>query len=156
MKNIFIKVANDSDINDITNLFYETIQNINCKDYPQDEIDDWSSWHADLDKWKETISQQFFIVAIINNTVVGFSSLASDGYLDFMFVHKDYQKQGIAKQLLRSIEAKAVLQNNKQIYSDVSITARSFFESNGYIVEKEQLKKSRYKELVNFRMIKKI
>jgi len=154
MNNIEIRVANDSDVNEITNLFYETIQNINRKDYPQDEIDDWSSWYADIDKWKETISQQFFIVAIIDNVVVGFSSLATDGYLDFMFVHKDYQKQGIAKQLLRAIEEKAVLQNNKQIYSDVSITARSFFESKGYIVEKEQLKKSRYKELVNFRMTK--
>ena len=154
MKNIEIRIANDSDVEAITKLFYDTIQNVNCRDYPQEEIDDWSSWYADIDKWKERISQQYFIVALLNHLIVGFGSLATDGYLDLMFVHKDYQKIGIAKQLLRVIEEKAILQNNKQIYSDVSITARPFFESKGYIIEKKQLKKSREKKLVNYKMRK--
>jgi len=151
---MIIRIANDLDIKDITQLFYDTIQNINIRDYPKDEIDDWSSWYSDTDKWREGISSQYFIVAEYNGQVVGFSSLEPDGYLDFMFVHKDYQRQGIAGQLLEAIEEKAVLQNNYSIYSDVSITAKPFFERYGYKVEKQQLKKSRDKELVNFRMIK--
>ncbi|PIF05168.1 MAG: GNAT family N-acetyltransferase, partial [Draconibacterium sp.] len=34
------------------------------------------------------------------------------------------------------------------------ITAKGFFESKGFIVERQQLKKSKKKELINFRMIK--
>jgi hypothetical protein len=45
-------------------------------------------------------------------------------------------------------------QSNNMIYSDVSITAKGFFESKGFIVERQQLKKSKQKELINFRMIK--
>jgi GNAT superfamily N-acetyltransferase len=68
--------------------------------------------------------------------------------------NKDYQRHGIAANLLSKIERKARLQGNKTIYSDVSLTAKGFFEKHGYIVEKQQLKRSKNKELVNFRMTK--
>jgi putative acetyltransferase len=149
-----IRQAESSDIVDITRLFYETIQTINSKDYSQEEIDDWSSWHSDYDKWNAKIIEQYFIVATFDRKIVGFASLATDGYLDFMFVHKDYQGQGIANQLLSELEKKAMEQNNQEIYSEVSITAKTFFESRGFVVKKKQLKKSRNKELVNYYMIK--
>jgi putative acetyltransferase len=155
MKNITIIEASSADIKEITQLFYDTIQVINSRDYPKDEIDDWSSWFKDIDKWAERVNEQYFIVAKLDEKVVGFSSLATDGYLDFMFVHKDFQGQGIAKALLTEIENKASKQQNELIYSDVSITAKGFFEKHGFNVEKQQLKKSKKKELVNFRMIKK-
>lgn len=128
MKNITIIEASSADVKEITQLFHDTIQVINSRDYPKDEIDDWSSWYKDTDKWAERINEQYFIVAKLDNKVVGFSSLATDGYLDFMFVHKDLQGQGIAKALLTEIENKAFIQQNDLIYSDVSITAKGFFE----------------------------
>ena len=73
-----------------------------------------------------------------------------------MFVHKDLQGQGIAKALLTEIENKASIQQNDLIYSDVSITAKGFFEKHGFDVEKQQMKKSKKKELINFRMTKTI
>jgi len=156
MKNITITEASSADIKEITQLFYDTIQVINSRDYPKDEIDDWSSWYKDIDKWAERVDEQYFIVAKLDDKVVGFSSLATDGYLDFMFVHKDFQGQGIAKALLTEIENKASIQQNDLIYSDVSITAKGFFEKHGFDVEKQQMKKSKKKELINFRMTKTI
>lgn len=151
---IAIRIANSSDIIEITSLFYNTIQSVNRKDYDQDQIDDWSSWHKDVDKWDDRISEQYFVVAVYNNRIVGFSSLEPDGYLDFMFIHKDYQRQGIGRKLLRVIEQKAIAQKNQSILSEVSITARPFFESHAYRVEKKYLKKSRNKEFLVFEMIK--
>ncbi|HAY71532.1 MAG TPA: hypothetical protein DCX89_06550 [Saprospirales bacterium] len=146
--------ADPKDTQVITELFRDTIQNVNSKDYPSDEIEDWSSWWTDHDRWKEKIEKQYFIKAIIENKIVGFSSLAADGYLDFMFTHKDFQKLGVAVGLLRMIERKGSSDLNELIYSDVSITAKGFFEKHGYVVEKQQFKKSKNKELINFRMIK--
>lgn len=151
-----ITEATIDDIKEITQLFYETIQEINSKDYPKDEIDDWSSWHEDVDKWKEEIVKFYFIVAKIHDKIVGISSLATDGYLNLLFVHKDFQRHGIAKKLLSEIEKKASEQKNDLIYSDVSITAKGFFEKYGFKVEKQQLKKSKDKELINFKMTKKL
>jgi len=156
MKNIAIIEACLADIEEITQLFYDTIQGINSKDYPKDEIDDWSSWYTAIDKWAERVNEQYFIVAKKDGKIVGFSSLAKDGYLDFMLVHKDFQGQGIAKTLLTNIENKAFIQQNELIYSDVSITAKGFFEKHGFDVERQQLKKSKKKALINFRMTKRI
>jgi len=155
MNSIKIRQAVEGDVSQITQLFFDTIQNINIKDYSKEEVDDWSSWKTNTDKWLERIQEQYFVLAEINNQIVGFSSLAEDGYLDFMFVHKDFQVQGIASALLSEIEHQASEQNNEFIYSDVSITAKGFFEKKGFIVERQQLKKSKKKELINFRMIKK-
>ncbi len=156
LTNTGIKIyrAAQQDVGMITQLFRDTIQNVNSKDYPEDETEDWSSWWADHDKWKEKIEKQYFIKAMIEGKMVGFSSLATDGYLDFLFTHKDYQRHGVAGNLLRKIEKKAKEQGNDLIYSDVSITAKGFFEKHGYIVERRQFKKSRNKELINFRMTK--
>jgi putative acetyltransferase len=151
---IIIKIAQESDIPNITKLFYETIQTINIKDYTQEEVDDWSSWHSDTDKWKQKINEQFFLIAQLNNQLVGFSSLTKDGYLDFMFVHKDHQRKGIAKKLYTKIEEKAFEQKNHIISSEVSITAKNFFESVGFEIEKPQKKRSKNKELSNFKMKK--
>lgn len=134
---ISVRQANESDIGDITQLFYDTIQNINIRDYTQEEVDDWSSWKVDIDTWLEKMHEQYFVVAKIKNKIVGFSSLAPDGYLDFMFVDKDTQGQGVASALLSEIELKAIEQNNDLIYSDVSLTAKGFFENKGFIVEKQ-------------------
>lgn len=149
-----IREAKESDVNEITNLFYNTIQHVNIRDYSQDQVNDWASWHEKTDRWITKIREQYFIVALSDNIIAGFASLATDGYLDFMFVHKDYQRQGVATLLLHEIEKKAIEQGNTSIYSEVSITARSFFESNGYGVEKEQLKKARNEYMTNFIMKK--
>lgn len=151
---IEIRQATETDIKDITDLFYETIQTINRKDYSQEEVDDWSSWRNDFEKWKEGLSEQYFILAILKNKVVGFSSIARDGYLDFMFTHKDFQGKGIAKKMLVELEKKSLEQKNNCIYSDVSITAKEFFLSQGFEIEKQQLKRSKEKELINYRMKK--
>lgn len=151
-----IRKATLADLKGITKLFYETIQNVNAKDYSKDEIDDWSSWHENVDRWSEEIMRSYFIVASIDNMIVGMASLDTDGYLNLLFVHKDFQRHGIAKVLLNEIERKAYEQKNDLIYSDVSITAKGFFEKYGFIVEKQQLKKSKHKSLVNYKMTKKL
>lgn len=149
-----IRKANESDVDEITDLFYNTIQHVNIRDYSQKQVDDWSSWHENTDRWISKIREQYFIVAVSDDVIVGFASLAVDGYLDFMFVHKDFQRQGVATLLLYEIEKKAIEQGSTSVYSEVSITARPFFESKGYSVEKEQLKKSRNEYMINFVMRK--
>lgn len=149
-----IRQATPADLPQITQLFYETIQTINSKDYPQDQIDDWSSWHTEYPKWREKMADQYFIVATRNRTITGFASLAPTGYLDLMFIHKDYQRQGIASLLLAELERKALQQRNPEITTEASITAKPFFERHGFTVRQKQRKQSRHKTLENYLMAK--
>ncbi len=132
-KKIDIRIAVNEDIESIASLFNTTIRIVNAKDYSPEEIEVWASCSKRTEGWVNKIRQQTFYVAEINGVLVGFSSIEKDGYLDFMYVHNEYQKQGIAKELLLAIERKANKQNNHEIYAYVSKTAKSFFEKHGYM-----------------------
>ena len=137
---ITIRPATIADCDLIRTLFYETITTINVKDYTEAQIKMWSSGVDNRDKWLEKITDQFFYVAIYNATIVGFASVTDQGYLDYMFVHKDYQARGIASQLIASVEDKARSLDLSEIYAEVSITARPFFTARGYATSKQYVK----------------
>lgn len=146
--------AKVEDVQEITDLFYNTIQFVNIHDYTQEQVDDWSYWHSAMDKWKHGILHQYFIKATDRDQIVGFGSLREDGYVDYLFSHKDHQHRGVGSSILEKLEKHAKAQDNESIFTDASITAKKFFEKHGYVTESEQLKKSHYLELVNYRMRK--
>ena len=57
------------------------------------------------------------------------------------YVGASHQSRGIGRQLFAALEAEAKSRGLKRLYSDVSVTARQFFLSKGFIVEKEYSKK---------------
>ena len=71
-----------------------------------------------------------------------------------MFVHKDFQGKGIATMLLEEIERYAITSGIMRITSEVSLTARPFFEKKGYVVEEEQKRKANQLSLTNIWMAK--
>lgn len=83
-----------------------------------------------------------------------FHPLHLRGYLHSMFIHKDFQGKGVATLLLNEIERYAVAAGITRITSEVSITARSFFEKRGYIVEVEQKRRANQLSLTNYWMAK--
>ncbi len=144
-----------SDAVELKNLFQNTVLAINRRDYSQAEVEDWASCGDDLSNIEDMIKTHYFIVAINQQLeIVGFSSITSQGYLHSMFVHKDFQGEGIATMLLNEIEQYAITNGIMRITSEVSLTARPFFEKKGYIVEEEQKRKANQLSLTNFWMAK--
>lgn len=150
-----IRPARLPDITELKNLFQNTVLTINRQNYSQEECEDWASCGNDISRMKEIINTHFFIVAIDpQKQIVGFSSITPHGYLHYMFVHKDFQRMGIATLLLNEIERYADKTGIKRIESEVSLTARTFFEKKGFIVEKVQKRKANKLFLTNFKMAK--
>ena len=132
-----IRKATLKDTDQITRLFYDTINNINIRDYNSDQIRLWSSGQLNTEKWKRNISEQYFIVSESDSIITGFASITEKGYLDFMYVHKDHQGKGIATKMLSELEKFADSLEIKEIWAHVSITARPFFRSKGFEITKE-------------------
>ena len=142
-----IRIAQQSDALELMSLFQET----------EAEVADWASCGNDLSRIKEMIKTHYFIVATNQQSqIVGFSSITHQGYLHSMFVHKDFQGKGIATILLNEIERYATARGIMRITSEVSLTARPFFEKRGYIVEVEQKRKANQLYLTNFWMAKRL
>ena len=137
---IEIRKAENEDIDQISLLFFETINHVNTKDYNSSQIQIWSAGYNNIYKWRKKILEQYFIVAKIGALVVGFASIAPDGCLDYLYVHKNHQREGIATSLLHTIEKFALESGLLEIWSDVSITAKPFFLSKGFTISKTYLK----------------
>lgn len=154
--NIETRKAELKDSEQIRFLFRDTVININSADYNENEISVWAEFHRNKAGWERAIAGQYFLVAVINELITGFSSMTEKGYLDFMYVHKDYQRQGIAKKLLSGTEMHAVNLKLEKIFSHVSKTAIPFFEKCGYRKTGEIINKVKNIEFINSVMVKEI
>jgi putative acetyltransferase len=141
-------------LSDLQNLFYETVTHINRRDYTESQIKAWVTNAFDHEFWSKRFTEQQFFSAHENGLMVGFASVTKKGYLDFMYVHKDYQGKGVGAILLMTIETFARAQNISTLSSDVSLTARPFFLKKGFQIEKIYIKKMEGEEFTNTMMTK--
>ncbi|MGN0743654.1 MAG: GNAT family N-acetyltransferase [Christensenellales bacterium] len=132
---MIIRQYMSTDCENIAILFYHTVHTVNSKDYTEKQLNAWATGSVDLTQWNKSLSKHYAVVAIENDIIVGFGDIDKTGYLDRLYVHKDYQRQGIATALCNELE-KAVETN--KIVTHSSITAKPFFIQRGFRVIKEQ------------------
>lgn len=155
-----IRMFKDSDGRQIVNLFYETIHAVNIRDYTQEQVDAWapklsgSELEERVKRFVKSLGESITYVADNEGVVIGFANITEDGYLDFMFVHKDYQGQGVASNLLQILQEEAIRLGVKRVWANVSITAKPFFERHGFVTVQPQTVKRRGVSINNFRMEK--
>lgn len=145
-----IRKYQPSDCRELTELFYNTVHIVNAKDYTEEQLNVWASGKVDLEKWNQSLQEHFSIVAVDNETIVGFGDIDDTGYLDRLFVHAKYQRKGIATAICEQLEQAVP----GKIITHASITARPFFEKRGYRIFKEQQVERQGVFLTNFVMIK--
>ena len=102
-----------------------------------------------MNERRAILAIQRTLIAQADGITVGFGSIDSSGYLDLLYVHKDYQRIGIATALCNHLE-----QGFKIISTHSSITAKPFFEKRGYSVVKSHTATCNNCELINFYMVK--
>jgi putative acetyltransferase len=142
-----IKKASIEDWQEIGVLFKNTILNINKSDYSEEQVNSWASAYNDEAFWKKKIDDDYFIMAVFQKTIIGFGSLSLKSYyLDMLYVHKDFQGWRVATKLVEDIEAKARELSISYLYTEASITAKPFFEKQGYkvVTSQEKLHKDIY------------
>ncbi len=145
-----VRKYQQSDCKELTELFYHTVHTVNAKNYTKEQLNAWATGQVDLEKWDQSLQEHFSVVAVDNETTVGFGDIDKTGCLDRLFVHADYQGKGIATAICDQLER--AVQGN--IVTHASITARPFFEKRGYKVVKEQQVERQGIFLTNFVMEK--
>lgn len=139
------------DFNEIAELFYNTVHSINIKDYSEEQVNVWATGKLDYEKWNKSLEEHYSIVAIENEIIIGFGDIDNTGYLDRLYVHKDYQGKGVGTLICNELERKC---KTKNILVNASITAKPFFEGRGYRAIKEQEVERKGIKLMNFIMKK--
>lgn len=146
-----IRPYRPDDLAEIARLFYRTVHEVNARDYSREQLDVWATGQVDEARWSRSLAAHFSLVAVQGEMIVGFADVdVAAGYLDHLYVHADYQNQGIATALCDRLEAAVP----GEITTHASITARGFFEKRGYRVEREQQVHLQGVALTNFVMKK--
>ncbi|WP_204122228.1 MULTISPECIES: GNAT family N-acetyltransferase [Levilactobacillus] len=134
---MLIRPYRATDFAEIHQLFKQTIQTVNAKDYTPAQL---AAWIGPDDaptraRWQTSLAAHTTRVACQSGQVVGFADMTATGYLDRLYVHAQYQHQGIAHGLITTLE-QAV--SADRYTTAASITARPFFEHEGYRVIRAQ------------------
>ncbi|PGT17305.1 GNAT family N-acetyltransferase [Bacillus cereus] len=154
LKDIIIRTFQKEDLEQVLQLFYETVHTVNAKDYNLLQLQAWAPERLDRESWLQSLEKNISYVADNNGLIVGFGDYNDEQYIDRLFTHKDYQGKGIASYILQKLEEEAVKLQHRDIYTEASITAKPFFERKGYICIKEQKKQRNGQFFINYVMKK--
>ena len=84
------------------------------------------------------------------------AEIEGDGFIDYFYVHPDWQGKGIGKVLLARLEGEAGKAGVRVIFADVSVTAKGFFLGQGFAVTEAKANVILGHPAPNFRMEKRV
>ena len=149
-----LRAYHPDDCKAVWELFYNTIHTVNSADYTETQLDAWAPKDIDLHMWNQRLLRNdYAVVAELNGVIVGIGTADDMGYFDLLYVHKNYQRMGIATMIADDLESYLFHKGIQVITTDASITAKPFFERRGYIVQKEQCVECRGQYLTNYKML---
>ena len=131
-------------------LFRDTVYGVCAKDYTQAQREAWVGG-VEPEVWNRSFLEHDTLVAWAGNLAAGFGDMDATGYLDRLYVGRDFQRRGIARALCDALEAR---QGGPVFTTHASRTARGFFEARGYRVLQAQQVERRGQYLENFVMRK--
>ncbi len=148
---MIIREYESADCGFLEELFCETVHAVNARDYTEEQLDAWAAGTVDLEKWDHSFRQHHTYVAVMDGQIAGFGDMDDTGYLDRLYVHKDFQHRGIATALCDKMEETV---RALRFITHASITAKPFFEGRGYKAVKERQVERKGVLLTNYVMIK--
>ena len=148
---MLLRAYEPADCPALLRLFYDTVHAVCAADYTAEQLDAWATGRENVAAWDRSLRAHRTLVAVLAGEIAGFADLdTAAGYLDRLYVHKDFQGLGVASALCDRLESAAA----DPITTHASITARPFFEKRGYAVVKEQQVERKGIHLTNFIMEK--
>jgi putative acetyltransferase len=152
VQNREIRYYEAGDAPEILRLFFETVRSVNRADYSDEQLEAWAPGVPDPEEWHARMAGRRTLVAEEGGEVVGFAELEYDGRLDMLYVRKDAVGRGVGRRLYKAVEQEARGQGLSWIFTEASITARPFFEQQGFRVVREQMVSRRGVSMANFVM----
>lgn len=82
------------DLEEIRTLFTTTILTVNRRDYTDAQVRAWAGAAREFSRRQSFFLDLYTLVALEGTQLVGYGNIHESGYLDHLFVHRDYQGRG--------------------------------------------------------------
>ena len=114
-------------------IFVAAIQELTGDDYSEAQQQAWASAVDDEPQFGSKLASELTLIAMLQNSPVGFASLRGSDHIDMLYVHPSVAGQGVGAMLCDALEKLAGARGAKNLTVDVSDNAQEFFLKRGYV-----------------------
>jgi putative acetyltransferase len=131
-QDFLITKAQLDDLPQIFEVFQNAIRQIAKDSYTIEQVDAWANTiYSRKNIWEQRIKNEAFIVAKIDEKIIGFAALKGFDYFDLLFVSPDFGRKGIASIMYDNLEAK--IPKDTLLKTDASKLSLPLFQKKGFI-----------------------
>jgi putative acetyltransferase len=116
-------------------IFAASIEQLAGDDYNEAQQEAWASIADDEDKFGKRLASELTLIAMLQNSPVGFASLRGADHIDMIYVHPGAAGQGVGSMLCDALEKLAGSRGAKSLTVDASDNASEFFAKRGYVAK---------------------
>ncbi|MEQ9667943.1 GNAT family N-acetyltransferase [Coleofasciculus sp. G2-EDA-02] len=145
-----IRMAQESDIPELAQLYQETALAIAPHCYSAEQTHSWASFATDNVRFGEFILSGKTFVATDETRILGFAGIADNGHITSVYVRRDRIHQGIGSTLMQTLLDYAKNHRIERLYAEASEFSLGLFKKYGFhvydteIVERQGVEFKRY------------
>lgn len=135
-----IRRARIEDAAELSRLHKSTIRHVNAMDYDDAQVRVWSK-RTSAKRFRESHDMAVRFVAVEGDRIIGFGDFKKDDPETFwgLYVHKDHLGRGIGTALMKRLEQEAKSMGTDTFTLKATVTAKAFYEKQGFEVVRETL-----------------
>jgi putative acetyltransferase len=135
-------------------IFRASIETLTEDDYSDDQRRAWAAGAEDVGVFGDRLGRALTLIATVSGESVGFGALKGADTIEMLYVDPTFARRGIGALLIDALTRLAAGRGAKQLISDVSDTARTSFEKQGFVPQRRNLVQVGDEWLANTTMIK--
>ena len=129
-----VREAMPSDSAKACEVLRRSISEICSLDYnDQSVIDEWlgNKTESNIKEWIQSVNS-YSVVCTNDDHIVGFGTITLEGEVLLLYLVPEALRKGNGKLMLEAMEERIISECIEEIYTVSSITAKPFYERNGY------------------------
>ncbi len=134
---IVIRQASARDFDAMADVMFDAVRHGRSQ-YTEEQRRAWVPCPRSGNAWNERLESQTIFVAALEAELIGFMSLAANGYIDLAFVRPAAQGTGVFRRLYESIEKLAIQNGEKRLWVHASLMAQPAFSAMGFTITKHE------------------
>lgn len=151
---LLLRPYHPADLPRMLHLFHASVHEVSGADYTIEQRTAWAPPGLNPDRWLTRFVHQEVLLAETDHDLAGFCSWTRDGYLDLLYVHPSWARQGVATALYAAAETSLRAHHMARIHTHASLTAQPFFLRQGFRLLRSQTVSVRGVDLPNALMEK--
>jgi ribosomal protein S18 acetylase RimI-like enzyme len=133
---ILLRPFRDSDLESVRHLIEKTIDACYSGVYPPRAVAFFKEHHSTGNIIERSRAGDYFVL-LGGGKLIATGSLA-EGEISGVFVDPQFQRSGIGARMMRALEGRALENGWAEVYLDVSLPSRGFYERLGYQIMEER------------------